>query len=163
MDIDKISRQYRYCPESGLIFRLHKIGRWKAGEKIGWLSSDGYIKVKLFGVFEYAHRIAWALHYGVEPEKNIDHINRVRSDNRIENLRMADFSQNSANQSFRSDNTSGFKGVTWNQRRGKWQAQIQYRGHRRSGLFDCAEEAADFYNRNAKLMCDEYFHRNPSA
>lgn len=160
MDIDQIKSVIDYSPETGKLTRKEKYQQWPKGHEIGWNSGDGYIKVKLFGEYEYAHRIAWAIHYGEWPKSKIDHKNRNRSDNRICNLRLADNSQNGANQSLRSDNTSGKKGVTWNSRRRKWQAQIQYKGIRKAGYFDSIEDAAAFYDSEAKLMCDEYFIKN---
>lgn len=160
MDIYLINSLLDYCPNTGKLTRKERYQRWPKGHEMGWVSSDGYRKLRIFGKYEYAHRIAWAIYYGEFPSRKIDHINRNRSDNRICNLRLADDSQNSANQSIRSDNTSGIKGVTWNKLRNKWQAQIQYKGIRKTGYFDKLEDAAKFYDDTAKTLCDEYFIKN---
>ncbi len=80
--------------------------------------------------------------YGDEPEV-IDHIDRNRSNNAIENLRAVTFSQNSANRAAKSKNKSGFTGVYWNELGKKWQASIVANGRTHYvGLFATAQEAA---------------------
>jgi len=72
----------------------------------------------------------------------IDHINGVRNDNRWVNLRLANPQQQRANAKLNCDNSSGFRGVYFNKRRGKWRAHIQ-REH--LGYFNSKEEAAQKY------------------
>jgi hypothetical protein len=72
-----------------------------------------------------AHRLAWFFVYGVWPRDMIDHINRVRSDNRIENLREADNQVNQRNAKINSRNTSGHRGVYWHIGKKKWYASIR--------------------------------------
>jgi hypothetical protein len=64
--------------------------------------------------------------HGVWPEDQIDHINRDRADNRIENLREVTNKQNQQNRSTNSDNTSGHTGVSWYKPYSKWRAQIKH-------------------------------------
>lgn len=71
-----------------------------------------------------AHRVAWALYYGGWPTGHIDHINGVRNDNRIINLRSVSMQENSKNMKIPSRNTSGVIGVYYNKECGKWVAQI---------------------------------------
>ena len=74
------------------------------------------------------HRVAWLLHYKEEPTMHLDHINRVKHDNRIVNLRQATQSQNAANR--------GCKGIR--KRNGRWHAQSKYKGkHIHIGVYDC--------------------------
>ena len=69
----------------------------------------------------YIHRLI-GLHFIDNPEDKrcIDHINRDRLDNRLCNLRWATHSENSLNTGLRKDNTSGYKGVSWEKSRNKW-------------------------------------------
>lgn len=87
-----------YDPETGL-FRWRDspaLGR-KAGRQVGTVAPSGYVKIKVLGVTRQAHRIAWTMHYGRQPTFYVDHINRVRSDNRIANLRDVPPAANSKN------------------------------------------------------------------
>ena len=72
---------------------------------------DGYIRVSVNRKLLYAHRIIFLMHHGYLPEY-IDHVNRDRSDNRIENLRECSSNQNARNTAVRA-NATGFKGVNF--------------------------------------------------
>ena len=67
------------------------------------------------------HRLV-ALHYIPNPEnkKCVDHINRIRTDNRIENLRWATYSENNQNRTKRVDNKSGHKYISYNKSMDRW-------------------------------------------
>ena len=80
------------------------------------------------GKLYYAHRLAWFYCTGEFPKHEIDHKNGITDANQWLNLREATRSQNQHNTSLRSDNTSGYKGVTWNKKSKKWQAQIMANG-----------------------------------
>jgi hypothetical protein len=91
------------------------------------------------------------------PAGEVDHINGVRADNRIANLRLATMSQNRANAKRRSDNRSGLKGVSWCAPRSKWRAQIKTGGRSQHlGLFGSAEAAHAAYSREATRVFGEY-------
>ena len=80
----------------------------------------------------------------------VDHINGNKNDNRKENLRIVTNQQNACNQGIRSNNTSGYKGVTWSKNKNKWNAQITTNYKRKSlGYFDCKHKAAQAYNNRA--------------
>lgn len=87
----------------------------------------------------------------------VDHINRDRSDNRRSNLRLCSLAENNRNGSIRSNNNSGFKGVSWDKARGKWQAGIGLNGTRKAlGRFDSAEDAARAYDAAALANYGEF-------
>lgn len=73
--------------------------------------SDGYLVVKFDGSQIRAHRLAWFLSHGDEPLLDIDHINGVRDDNRLCNLRLATQSQNGFNSRKIAKSKTGIKGV----------------------------------------------------
>jgi hypothetical protein len=104
-----------------------------------------------------AHRLAWLWVHGRWPGCEIDHINSDGLDNRIQNLREATHAQNQRNQSKRSDNTSGLKGVSWHKRGKKWKAQICHMGKWHAlGLYDCSEEAHKAYVAAAHRFHGEF-------
>jgi hypothetical protein len=92
------------------------------------ITSRGYRQGRIFGQQYIGHRVAWAIYYGEWPDFEIDHINGVRSDNRLENLRAVTPAENRRNIRTPSHNTSGVMGVVWNKQYGKWQAQIGVAG-----------------------------------
>lgn len=85
---------------------------------------NGYVKLWVGSKKYNAHRIAWVMVYGRMPREYIDHINRVRNDNRISNLREATPSQNNINAAQRRNNKHGVRGVYFNTKTNKWYAQI---------------------------------------
>jgi hypothetical protein len=88
--------------------------------------NDGYcsIHLRLLNKRRLAHRIVWFMHYGEWPKDQIDHINGIATDNRIENLRDVRGQDNQRNLSRRSDNTSGTTGVHWSNSKKKWEVYI---------------------------------------
>lgn len=103
-----------------------------AGRKAGALHHQGYITIGIFGAHVSGHRLAYFYMTGKWPNSQIDHINCVRNDNRWKNIRAATQKQNSGNPKKHGDNTSGYKGVTFHKRIGKWMAQI---GHLDKTIF----------------------------
>lgn len=90
-------------------------------------------------------------------DEDVDHINHNPLDNRRSNLRLASRSQNCQNQMKRSTNTSGYKGVHYLKREGKWRARIQCKGKRLLlGDFETAELAACAYDEKAKELFGKF-------
>ena len=91
----------------------------------------------------------------------IDHRDRDKLNNQRENLRIATDSQNNTNIATRSDNTSGFKGVSWDRARSKWVVRITTNtGYKSIGGFDCKITAARAYNEAAKKAFGEFAYLN---
>ncbi|EIH4118685.1 HNH endonuclease [Escherichia coli] len=112
--------------------------RRKNGNACGTKTSSGYIHIRLLGKKRLAHRLAWFYVYGEWPEHEIDHINGVKDDNRICNLRKATRSQNEWNKPQPSSNKSGAKGVRFVQKRMKWRADCM---RKTLGYFKTKEQA----------------------
>jgi hypothetical protein len=130
-----------YDPSSGEFTRLVMAApNAMKGDLAGSYSSQGYVVVALDGRKYNRGRLAWFYVHGHWPNPEVDHINRVRDDDRIENLREASRTLNLINVGNRSDNTSGFRGVNWNSRVGKWRARL---GHTELGHFTDIHDAAD--------------------
>jgi len=136
------------------VFRNQKS---RIGDKAGLLSSEGYIRIKIDGVSYSAHRLAWLYIYEKWPEHILDHKNNIRTDNRIKNLREADFSKNTCNSNIRSDSSSGFKGINWDKDSGKWRARIWLQGKAIwSKRFDILEEAKIEIEKQRKILHKEF-------
>lgn len=132
-----------YDQESGVFtWKVSTSNRVKVGDAAGFQGGNGYLLIMVQGRRYKVHRLAWLYMSGEWPKLDIDHINRDRTDNRIENLRDVSRKQNLQNASKRSDNTSGHPGVSWHKASGKWQAKIEhnYKGIH-LGLFTDIEEA----------------------
>lgn len=128
-----------------------------AGKKIGHLSKNGYLRCSLMGSWYLVHRLVWYLNFGIT-EKDIDHINHDRCDNRISNLRLVNDSTNQKNRKLNENNSSGHSGISWVEKRQKWQVQIQHNGKNEwGGYFSNYEDAVN----KVKEMYRVYnFHDN---
>lgn len=159
IDIDYLKSLLDYCPITGKFtwkergrceFSCDRIHRsWNAryaGKQCGAITNN-YLTIRIKNSLFYSHRLAWAMHYGEWPKEDIDHINMIKTDNRIENLRISNRSQNMANLKATKANTSGFIGVYWAKREQKWGAAITidykfvFLGH-----YDDPVSAAKAYN-----------------
>lgn len=152
---DTLKSLFLYDAETGdLIWRHRPRGMfpaeqpWKtwntryAGKVACNMSSDGYVRVNVFGKRYMAHRLIWMMHHGCWPEE-IDHINGNRKDNRLVNLRAVDRAENMRNVARRSDNTTGHTGVSYSKRDGVFIAYITLGGVMKViGRFATADEAA---------------------
>ena len=148
--LKRVNSLVKYCPETGNFYWLVSTGKRKVGDLAGGISENGYCRIKLDGIKYMAHRLAWAVTYGVFPDKEIDHRNGVRSDNRVVNLREADRSSNLQNlQSARVDNLLSTLGV--HQKGSKFIAQLQVNGEKVFyGRYGSVEEASNAYQKAKK-------------
>ena len=127
------------------------------GEIAGTITCYGYIQIKICKKCYTAHRLAFLYMTGNWPNNQVDHINRIRNDNRWINLRQCSHSQNLGNSTKRCDNTSGYKGVVLDKRDNTWQAKI---GGKNIGRFTSKEDAALAYNKKAVEIYGEFAHLN---
>lgn len=117
--------------------------KWAGAPALNSLRKDGYREGRVHRELVLAHRAIWALHYGKWPEFQIDHLNHVRDDNRIENLRTVPNAVNAKNMSLRRTNSSGVQGVYWHSASNSWAACICVEGKTKHlGLFGSVESAA---------------------
>lgn len=162
MIIEEIANRTEYREDGSLIWKFLPRRNDRTGMVAGSISStDGYVYIKALGKKVSAHRVVFFKHHGFVP-REIDHINRVRHDNRIENLREADtHSSNMGNQSHQNGRSSRFKGVCWDKSRGKWAAMIKFkRKNKHLGRFDSETDAALAYNEAAIKLFGEFSHLN---
>jgi len=151
-------RDRKYCKDD----RSWKIWNSKnAGNSTGNPHHSGYQVIIIFKKRYQAHRLAWLYVYGEWPENDLDHINHIKDDNRIENLRDVTNSQNHMNRSIQTGRTSQYKGVSWHKRDQKWMAQIKINGKKKYlGYFTIEEDAAKAYDKAALEHFGEYANLN---
>ncbi len=130
--------------------------RWHYA-KVGYAARRKFPEKKII----YLHRFITDCPKGLE----VDHINHNKLDNQKNNLRICTHRQNGDNTTLPKNNTSGYKGVTWNKQRNKWQASLETRNglerHRKHlGLFDSKIDAAEAYNKRAIELFGEYANLN---
>ncbi|EOY5406042.1 HNH endonuclease [Cronobacter sakazakii] len=134
-----------YDPLTGLFSWLDRSRATKSKGFAGTVTKNGYINICINGKYLKAHRLAWLYVHGCFPPAFLDHINGVRSDNRIENLRECDRMSNQRNSSS-IKGTSSLKGVSYYARSGKWTAGIRINGkYKYLGRYKTQEEAHAMY------------------
>lgn len=134
-----------YEPETG-IFRWVKpaAGRCKPGDIAGSSVTGGYVRLVIDCEKILAHRVAWFYVHGKWPNE-IDHINGVRDDNRIVNLRNTTAAENAQNRCI-GRGSSNLIGASWDKRERKWRAAIKYQGRKHHiGYFGSAQDAHAAY------------------
>jgi len=116
--------------EDGFLIRKKdaQMGLIKIGAVVGCIGNCGYYRTYIKGKNVLVHQLVWLWHYGYIPENEIDHIDRNRANNRIENLREVSRTCNARNLTTPSNNTSGVKGLSWYKRQNIWEAHISKKG-----------------------------------
>jgi len=148
---DRLREMLVYDQDTG-IFRRKSQHHSVVGGIVGWDNGVGYLKTMIGKKNYYLHRLAWLYVYGRWPVAQLDHVNGVKNDNRIANLREAAPSENAWNVRRRADNQTGIKGVTLHPC-GKWQAQIGFNGRiQYIGSFNTPEEAIAARSAAAKEL-----------
>ena len=136
----------RYENETGYLY-------WKnTGKLVASCSKDlgnRYKRIMIDKKHYVLHRIVYQMHYGdLRIDEVIDHIDRNKQNNKIQNLRRVDVFINNQNQGNRRNNTSGYKGVSWSKQKQKWRATITVKRHQKTlGFFKSKEEAFECYQK----------------
>lgn len=121
--------------------------------------TTGYASTHGMGGMVRMHRYLMGMKPG--DRRHVDHRNLKKLDNRRENLRVATCQQNHMNTPRPSNNTSGFKGVSFVQKKGRWRAYIKKDGCQRwLGFFGTPEEAALAYDAAARVLFGSYARLN---
>lgn len=130
---------------------------YKNGKQAGGFDAYGYRVIKVAKKAYKEHRLIWLLIYGRLPDKDLDHINCIKDDNRINNLREATRQQNCFNRKA-IGGSSKYKGVSLH-KCGKWQVSCTVRGKQiYLGLFDNEKDAAKAYSEFVKPIQREFCH-----
>lgn len=149
-----LNKRFFYETSTGKLFWRycnHMPKQWNssfAGKEAGCIAKSGYVLVSVNNSLLFAHRVVWKLHTRNDPDGILDHINGVKNDNKINNLRIATYAQNQQNKSV--SNVHG-KGVSYDSKRKKYQVQIRVNGvNVHLGRFNQVQDAKDAY-RNAAI------------
>lgn len=146
--VEYLRENFEYNSVTGYLFRLKKFmgfdGNPMVGDKkvISGVNSKGYINAKILGHCYPVHQIVWYMHYGSMPERpmEIDHINRIKTDNRICNLRAATKRINNKNKNFNPK--YGELGITWRKDVNRYVVKRRVNNKTvHAGFFDKLEEA----------------------
>ena len=133
-----------YCPKHGhFLWKKLRSGA-RRDLHAGSLTKVGYISIRINGIPYLAHRLAWFYVHGEFPAGVIDHINQIKNDNRIANLRSVTQVENGKNRKVRSVNKTGINGVRFcnDGRKNPWNARVMHKGKNLSlGHFKTLEEA----------------------
>lgn len=154
----RLRELFHYDADTGLFTRIKKTAhRTRVGDVSTCVDGGGYIMIMIDAKRYKAHQLAWLYMTGEWPADVIDHINGVTNDNRWGNLRPATRRQNCGNQKLKSNNSSGFKGVSWDRSHNKWKAEIGINGRSTYiGRFDDPAAAHAAYMEAVKVQYGEF-------
>lgn len=146
--LERLKQLLSYNPDTGIFrWKVRRTrGHWgepSSHQEIAGHVQNGYLKINIGPQCFYAHRLAWFYVHGVWPER-LDHVNWLRADNRLSNLREASQSQNCANRKVHSNNKLQLKGV----QRIEWRNSPAWRARlngKHLGTFDNSEKAHAAY------------------
>jgi hypothetical protein len=138
---ERLKELLHYDFETGKFTYTISRGHLKKGATAGCEHPQGYIYIVIDCKNYAAHRLVWLYVYGFFPPKYIDHINQIKNDNRLSNLRETSHQENLHNRtpkkstgvSFRKDNKKFSSRITVNKKIFNL------------GLFDTLEEAHQIY------------------
>ena len=156
---EKLKMYLEYYPQTGDFAWRQNRQKHLIGVEAGSATDQGYIRICIEQQSYKAHRLAWLYVYGYMPEGPVDHINNVRIDNRICNLRIATQKDNIRNSIVRKAKKSGLlKGVSYyKQRPNQFVAQIRIEGKQHKlGVFDSEQAAHEAYCEKAKQHFGEF-------
>ncbi|QIO01832.1 homing endonuclease [Salmonella phage falkor] len=119
---ERLKEVLTYDPATGIFINLQSRGNKKAGSIAGTKDKDGYVVIRIDKLPYRAHRLAFLYMEGYMPVE-VDHDNRIREDNRWDNLLDASRQENMRNRS--SWSKSGYSGISWNKVKQQWQVRVQ--------------------------------------
>jgi hypothetical protein len=125
LDSTLLNQYFEY--KDGHLYNKIPRKKVKVGQKLGYISNQGYVNLGFKNKYYLAHRLIFMMHYGYIPT-HIDHIDGNPANNRIENLREVTNTQNCQNSKKRTTNSSGYKNVHWRKDRSKWRVDINING-----------------------------------
>lgn len=151
LTVEKLKEILSYDPTTGEFLWLVESKSRAIGSIAGTLDAKGYCCIKINQRVYKAHRLAWLYIHGTWPTKLLDHSDGVKNNNRIGNLREATPRENLFNVGLYSSNSTGYKGVSFHKRSGKFIAAARIHGKKTHlGLHTTAELAFKAYQTAVK-------------
>jgi hypothetical protein len=124
--IEQINKILDYNPETGIFTWKVTRGRAKIGSVAGNITTQGYVEIRINRISYKAHRLAWLMTYNEFPKVGIDHINGIRNDNQISNLRIATKRENGQN--LHIHRNGRLVGTSYYKSTGRWRANVSAKG-----------------------------------
>lgn len=160
MDQSRLKELLDYDPLTGEFTSRVALGRWKAGRKVGSLDVHGYVQIRVGPKNYKGHHLAWLYMYGHLPSQPLDHADLNRANNAICNLRYLTLREHAEHRSRNRNNTSGYRGVSFDKFTGRWRAQLKTNyGNVWLGRHATPEAAYEAYKAAAAV----YHTCNPEA
>lgn len=148
--------RWSYRPEGSLGWAPGWNGK-HAGKVAGTKMKLGYRLIRIFDQPLLEHRVVWCWMNGIWPPDQIDHVNMIKDDNRIENLRLATNRLNTVNRTAQANNACGYRGVRLHKASGLWHARITVNGREHSlGYWATAEDASKCYRVASRLVHGDF-------
>lgn len=159
-DQDRITAQHLrervfYDADTGIFTWRTHIRPSVVGRRFGSWDLHGYLTARIGGKSYKLHRLAWLYQFGVWPTGDVDHINGVRHDNRLSNLRDVSRKVNLENQTKATgrNNSTGLLGAYFDRRRGVFYARVsQFNKSINLGSFATAQEAHEAYLKAKRIL-----------
>lgn len=158
MITQKEVKELFYYENGELYWRVSRTNRVKVGQRVGSKTMNKYACATVNNKPYKVHRLIFLYHHGWMP-KEIDHINNLKHDNRIENLRPVTKTQNQYNAKLRRDNISGIKNVSWYSQTKKWKVQIKINGKKKHLAYTDDLEFAELIAEEARNKYHKTFAR----
>lgn len=164
ISFESASNAVAYDPETGLFTRVGFSPDEKRntrpdviGAPAGHTLKSGYVNISIANKTYFAHRLAFLLMTGKMPPSGVDHIDGNPSNNKWDNLRLCNQSQNLANRGANRTSRTGVKGATWCASTSKWRVKIMVNYKTiHVGRFKTLEEAAKAYATACKFHFGEF-------
>ena len=146
-----LKKYLKFNSETGLFTWIYLNKIRKNNNLAGTIIKQGYIRITLNKKAYFAHRLAWLYIHGEFPKGQIDHINGIRNDNRIDNLRIVTARQNNQNQKIHRE--GHLVGTSYDKTRNKWIAKIEINNKNINlGRFETQQEAHEAYLNKLKEL-----------
>ena len=128
--LEELKEFLDYNPDTGIVTWIKARGKRSdlVGKEVGCIDKQGYREFRFNGVLYFINRIAYYMYHSEDPPCGVDHQDRNKSNNKIDNLRLATTSQNAMNKAVHKNNKSSATGVYWHKKNKRWSASICLNG-----------------------------------